>query len=59
MRLKTVKKFKINFEQKVRPSNIICIYHPYYFGDDSPTLTCKNCCHLFVMAMSVKIQEKG
>lgn len=39
-------------------SRIICFTHPHYTGHQSPTLTCKTCCGIFVTIMKAKIAAK-
>ena len=36
--------------------NIICIRHPQYKGTDSPTLSCKTCCSIFLA--EIKAQQE-
>lgn len=30
-------------------SKLVCFKHPHYVGNDSPTLSCKACCSIFIM----------
>jgi hypothetical protein len=37
--------------------NIICIRHPQYKGTDSPTLSCKTCCSIFLAEIKAKQEQ--
>jgi len=39
-------------------NRVICFRHPHYDGKDSPILTCKTCCGIFVTAMKAKMVQK-
>lgn len=38
-------------------TRLICFRHPQYDGKDSPVLTCKTCCGIFVTAMKAKLSQ--
>jgi hypothetical protein len=37
---------------------LICFNHPQYNGKDSPVLTCKTCCGIFVTSMKEKVAQR-
>jgi hypothetical protein len=39
-------------------TRIICFRHPHYDGKESPVLTCKTCCGIFVTSMKEKMAQK-
>lgn len=35
-------------------SNLICMSHPKYNGKDSPVLSCKTCCSIFIQLIKIE-----
>ena len=40
-------------------NNVVCIRHPLYHGEESPDLSCKTCCEIYIAQILAESTSLG